>query len=71
MGIWLSCGHREDEFKNQYSITTKEWEITERGWTKALGYKTVCYFCYKKYRKEKAIFDTDKEAMSWLFSDKI
>lgn len=71
MGIWLSCGHREDDFDKHYSITTKEWEIGEDGWTKALGYKTVCRSCYENYQKESEIFDTDEEAMNWLFSESI
>ena len=31
MGIWLSCGHREDNFEKHHSITTKEWDVGEEG----------------------------------------
>ena len=71
MGIWLSCGHREDDFDKQYNITTKEWTIGEDGWQKALSYKTVCYNCYKEYEKEGDIFYSDEEATKWLFSEAI
>jgi hypothetical protein len=70
MGVWLSCGHREDDFDKHYSITTKEWSIGEDGWGKALSYKTVCYTCYKECEKEGIVFYNDKEATEWLQNDK-
>jgi hypothetical protein len=69
MGTILSCGHREDNEENQYSITTKEWEIGTEGWGKALSYKTVCPSCHKECQKQGSICRTDKEAFQWLHSD--
>jgi hypothetical protein len=66
MGIWLSCGHREDDFEKHHSVTTQEHTIGEDGWQKALSYKTVCYNCYKEYEKEGILFYSDEEAMTWL-----
>lgn len=70
MGIWLSCGHREDNFDKHYPITTKEWDIGEEGWHKAISYKTVCYQCYKEYEKAGELFYSDEEAVEWLHNDK-
>lgn len=70
MGIWLSCGHREDDFDNHHSITTKEWDIGTEGWHKALSYKTVCETCYKDHQKEGALFYSDEEAFNWLHNEK-
>lgn len=68
MGYILSCGHREDDEDKHYSVTTKEWEVGEDGWHKALSYKTVCYSCYKEYEKEGIICYSDEEAFEWLHS---
>lgn len=68
MGIWLSCGHREDDFDKHHSIMLKEWDITEEGWTKAVSYQTVCYHCFKEYEKEGNLIYSDKEATEWLLN---
>ena len=70
MGIWLSCGHREDDFDKHNSISTKEWTIGEDGYSKAISYKTVCEDCYKEYQKEGVLFYSDDEAFGWLNNDK-
>lgn len=70
MGIWLSCGHREDNFEKHHSITTKEWNVGEEGWHKVLSYQTVCETCYKEYQEEGTIFYSDEEAIDWLKNDK-
>ena len=61
--IFLSCGHREDDFDNHYSITTKSY-TRENG--KALSYMTVCYGCMRLYEEAGQLFNSDKEAMDWL-----
>lgn len=66
MSIILSCGHREDDFDNHYNIMTKEWDITEDGWVKAVGYKSVCLSCYNAHAKAGELLMDDKEAMEWL-----
>jgi hypothetical protein len=61
--IILSCGHREDDFDNHYSIMTKEWTRENR---RAVGYKTVCYGCAKLYEVAGELLQTDEEALQWL-----
>jgi hypothetical protein len=63
MPIILSCGHREDDYDNHYSVMTKEWT---RENTKAVGYKTVCLSCYVQLRENEELFNTDEEATEWL-----
>jgi hypothetical protein len=65
MPIILSCGHREDDYDNHYSVMTKEWS---RECTKAVGYKTVCLSCYKSLALSDELLTTDDEAMEWLRS---
>lgn len=67
MSFILSCGHSEDDMDKHYRIMTKDTEITERGWEKAVGYRTVCHACYKLYEVEGLLLYSDKEAMEWLF----
>lgn len=67
MAMYLSCGHREDDFDKHHNILTKEWEITHDGWVKAVGYKTVCLSCYNAYEKDELLLD-EQEAMEWLKS---
>lgn len=66
MGIWLSCGHREDDFDKHHETITKEWDITEEGWTKAISYKVVCAACHKDYEEEGILFKDNEEAIEWL-----
>lgn len=63
MSVILSCGHREDDFDKHYNIMTKEWT---RENTKAVGYKSVCFFCFRFYEENNELFYTDKEALEWL-----
>lgn len=66
MGIWLSCGHREDDFDKHHAIITKESDIDEDGWKKAIGYKVVCEDCFKEYQSEGELFNNEEEAIKWL-----
>lgn len=66
MSITLSCGHREEDFDKHHNIMTREWEVTDRGWVKAVGYMSVCLSCFNKYHNEGLILTTDEEAMEWL-----
>jgi hypothetical protein len=66
MSIILSCGHREDDFDNHHSIMTKEWDITEDGWVKAVGYKVVCLSCYNEYAKRGDLLMDEAAAMKWI-----
>ena len=66
MGIWLSCGHREDDFDKQYQVITKGEDCDEDGWHKALFYKTVCASCKEEYKREGILFEDEKEATEWL-----
>ncbi len=61
--IILSCGHREDDFDKHHSVMTKEWS---RDNTKAVGYKTVCFSCFKQYEKDGELLYNDSEALHWL-----
>lgn len=66
MSITLSCGHREDDFDKHHNIMTKEWDITEEGWVKAVGYKTVCLSCFNEHATAGELLIDEKEAMEWL-----
>lgn len=63
MSVILSCGHREDNFDKHYSIMTKDWS---RENTKAIGYKTVCLYCYEQHEMHDELLYTDAEAMEWI-----
>jgi hypothetical protein len=63
MSVILSCGHREDDFDRHYNVMTKDWS---RENTKAVGYRSVCLLCYKRYEKSGELLYTDREAMEWL-----
>lgn len=65
MAVYLSCGHREDNFSKHYSIMTKQWSKDNR---KAVGYKTVCLSCRRAYAKERLLLLSDSDAMEWLRS---
>ena len=69
MSVILSCGHREDDFDKHHSIMTKDQDITEDGWVKAVGYRTVCLSCYKQYESNAMLLYSDKEAEEWLHND--
>ena len=69
MSVILSCGHREDNFDKHFPVMTKEWDITEDGWTKAVGYSTVCLHCFERYEMQGAVLYTEDEAMEWLRSN--
>jgi hypothetical protein len=45
---------------------TKEWS---RENTKAIGYKTVCLYCYEQHEMHNELLYTDAEAMEWLKFD--
>lgn len=66
MGIIASCGHRVDEVDDLNNIATKEWEITEDGWTRAIAYKSVCASCKEDYEKENAILYTEQDEINWF-----
>lgn len=68
MSITLSCGHREDDFDNHHNVMTREWEITEEGWVKAVGYSVVCLSCFEAYKSEGLLLESEEEAMQWLRS---
>lgn len=66
MSIIASCGHSVEDFDDTKAIATKEWTINEEGWTKAVGYKTVCQTCYEEYKKTDAILESEAEEFDWL-----
>lgn len=66
MSVILSCGHREDNFDRHYHIMTKEWEVTQQGYVKAVGYKSVCLHCFEQYEMHGDVLYNDDDAMTWL-----
>jgi hypothetical protein len=68
MGITASCGHKVKEIEDTYQIATKEWTIGEEGWTKAIGYKSVCYSCKKDYEENNEVLNNEQEENHWLSS---
>ena len=68
MSIRASCGHEVQEIEDTYNIATKEWEINEDGWQKAVAYKSVCKDCYEEYKKTDAILSSEAEEFDWLHS---
>jgi len=66
MSIRASCGHEVQEIEDTYNIATKEWEINEDGWQKAVAYKSVCKDCYEEYKKNDAILSSEAEEFDWL-----
>lgn len=70
MSIRASCGHEVQEIEDTYNIATKEWDINEEGWCKAIAYKSVCKDCYEDYKKNDAILESEAEEFDWLTSKK-
>jgi hypothetical protein len=66
MAIIGSCGHRVEELDDLINISTKEWEITQDGWVKAVAYKSVCKDCYQGYKSTNAIIENEAEELDWL-----
>ena len=66
MSIIASCGHKVQEIEDCYNIATKEWDINEEGWCKAVAYKSVCKDCHENYKKNDAICETEAEEFEWL-----
>ncbi len=66
MGIIGSCGHRVEELDDLINISTKEWEINEEGWVKAVAYQSVCKECYEEYKSHDAIIESEAEELDWL-----
>ena len=66
MGIIGSCGHRVEELEELINISTKEWEITQEGWVKAVAYKSICKDCYKEYKSTDSIIESEAEELDWL-----
>jgi hypothetical protein len=61
--MFLSCGHREDDWNNHHNVMLKEWSGNQR----AVAYKCVCPFCFANYKNDELLF-TDEEALKWMIS---
>ena len=63
MATILSCGHREDNERRQFSVMTKDWSKDHK---KAVAYQCVCLHCLEEYERDNMVLYDDAEAMRWL-----
>lgn len=69
MKIWASCSHEIKDGEQEFLISTRETSIdfdSDRV-VNSVKHWVVCKDCYKFYRRENLLLETEEDERKWMY----